>query len=123
MIKKVKFADMFVNPEKEITSKKDGKTYHVCNVNCKVSDDTPEYAGRYMQTGIFGYVDKVDATKNKSATDKAEYFKTNNSNKDVWVDVTERSYVDKEGMPGTALDFKSLSKKELEVLVKAGVIK
>ena len=114
-IKKIKVGSIFINEEKEITSKKDGKKYKVCNANIKVADDSKEYAGRYIQIGIFGYVDPKDPKKNKSATEKAEYFKKMNADKDILLEVTERQYVDKDGMPGTALDGKILSKKAQEV--------
>jgi hypothetical protein len=115
MIKKIKVSTMFVNEEKEITSKKDSKKYKVCNVNIKVADDCPEYAGKYIQVGIFGYVDPKDPKKNKSATDKANYFKTQNEGNEMLLDITEEKYTNKEGQEATALRGKVLTKAQQEV--------
>jgi len=115
MIKKIKVGSIFVNDSKEITSKKDGKKYDVCDVNVKVADDSKEYAGRYIRIGVFGYTDPKDPKKNKTSKEKADYWKTQNDGKEVILEVNERSYTDKDGMPGTALDGKTLSKAKQEV--------
>ena len=115
MIKKIKVETIIVKEEKEITSKKDGKKYKVCEVIVKVADSNPDYAGKWIRTSIFGYVDAKDPAKNRSATDKANYFKTNNDGKDVLLDVTERKSLGKDGKEYTNLDFKQLSKAQLEV--------
>jgi len=114
-IKKIKVGSIFVNDSKEITSKKDGKKYDVCDVNVKVADDSKEYAGRYIRIGVFGYTDPKDPKKNKTSKEKADYWKTQNDGKEVILEVNERSYTDKDGMPGTALDGKTLSKAKQEV--------
>lgn len=115
MIKKIKVGSIFINPEKEITSKKDGKKYNVCDVNIKIADDSKEYAGKYVRIGVFGYTDPKDPSKNKTATEKAEYFKKQNDAKDLLLEITEETYTDKDGMPATALRGKTLSKKAAEV--------
>jgi len=114
-IKKIKVGSIFVNESKEITSKKDGKKYDVCDVNVKIADDCPEYAGRYVRLGVFGYTDPKDPKKNKTATDKANYWKTQNNEKEILLDITEEKYTDKDGFEQTALRGKTLSKKAQEV--------
>jgi len=114
-IKKIKVGSIFINPAKEITSKKDGKKYDVCDVNVKVADDSKEYAGRYVRIGVFGYNDPKDPSKNKTSTQKAEYWKSQNDGKEILLEIAERAYTDKDGMPGTALDGKTLSKAKQEV--------
>jgi hypothetical protein len=115
MIKKIKVGSIFVNESKEITSKKDGKKYDVCDVNVKVADDSKEYAGRYIRIGVFGYNDPKDPKKNKTSKEKADYWKSQNDGKDILLDITEETYTDKDGMPATALRGKTLSKKAAEV--------
>lgn len=123
MIKKIKIEKVMIKDEKEITSKKDGKKYKLCEVIILSADDSAEYAGKWLKTSFFDYVDAKDAKKNKSGKSKAEYFQTQNEAKEVWLDVEERHYTNKEGVDAIAFEFKPLSKKEMEVLVKAGVIK
>lgn len=115
MIKKIKVGSIFINPEKEITSKKDGKKYNVCDVNIKIADDSKEYAGKYVRIGVFGYTDPKDPKKNKTATEKATYWKTQNNEKEILLDITEEKYTDKDGFEQTALRGKTLSKKAAEV--------
>lgn len=111
-IKKIKVGSIFVNEEKEITAKATGKKYKLCEVNVKVADDCPSgYAGKYMKTSIFAYVNDKDASKNKSAKNQAEYFKTQNEGKEMLVDVTEEKWIgSKDGVEHTSLKFKTLSK-------------
>lgn len=123
MIKKIKIEKVMVKDEKEITSKKDGKKYKLCEVIILGADDSVEYAGKWLRTSFFDYVDAKDAKRNKSGKSKAEYFKTNNESKEVWLDIEERHYTNKDGIDTVALEFKPLGKKEMETLVKAGVIK
>lgn len=116
MIKKIKIASIFVNPETEITSKQEktkGKKFKLCKVNVKVADDSPEYAGRYMSTSMFEYVDKINPSKNRTATDQAEYWKKQNEGQEVLLDVEESEVLDKEQRP--YLNFKKLSKTQQEV--------
>jgi hypothetical protein len=115
MIKKIKVGSIFVNEEKEITSKKDGKVYKLCEVNIKVADDSPEYAGKYTKGTFFAYNDPKDTSKNKTATEKANYFKSENEGKDLLVDITEESYTNKDGADVIALKFKLLTKAQKEV--------
>jgi aspartate aminotransferase-like enzyme len=115
MIKKVKVASIFVNDEKTITSKKDGKEYKLCDVNVKIADDSNEYAGKYVRIGMFAYNDPKDPKKNKTATEKANYWKTQNNEKEILLDITEEKYTDKDGFEQTALRGKTLSKKAQEV--------
>ena len=114
-IKKIKIASAFVNEEKEITSKKDGKVYKLVEVNCKVADDCPDYAGKYVKGTFFAYNDPKDPSKNKTATEKAEYFKKENEGKDVLMDVEEQKYVNKDGVDAISLRFKLLTKAQKEV--------
>jgi aspartate aminotransferase-like enzyme len=115
MIKKIKVASIFVNEEKTIVSKKDKKEYKLCDVNVKIADDSKEYAGKYVRIGMFAYNDPKDPKKNKTATDKANYWKTQNNEKDILLDITEEKYTDKDGFEQTALRGKTLSKKAAEV--------
>lgn len=115
MIKKVKIKSIFVNEEKEITAKKDNKKYKLCEINVKIADDSKEYAGKYMKTSVFEYIDKKDSKKNRTATEKANYWKEQNDGKEVIVNITEREYLNKDGEKAIALEFKPLSKKEKEV--------
>lgn len=108
MIKKVKIASVFVNEEKEITSKKDGKVYKLVEANCKMADDSKEYPGKYCKITFFG-------DEKKNATAKAEGFKAVVIGTDTLINITERSYVNKDGVDSIALDGKLLSKKEQEV--------
>ena len=115
MIKKIKIASIFVNPEKQITSKKDGKTYDLVEMNIKLADDSKEYAGKYVKITIFAYNDAKDASKSKTATDKATYFKTENEGKELILDITEEKYTNKEGVEAVSLKGRLLTKKEKEV--------
>ena len=115
MIKKIKVGSIFVNESKEITSKKDGKKYDVCDVNVKIADDCKDYAGRYVRLGVFGYTDPKDPKKNKTSKEKADYFKSQNDGKDILLEITEEKYTDKDGFEQTALRGKTLSKKAAEV--------
>jgi len=114
-IKKIKVGSIFVNESKEITSKKDGKKYDVCDVNVKIADDCPDYAGRYVRLGVFGYTDPKDPKKNKTSKEKADYWKTQNDGKEVWLEINEEKYTDKDGFEQTALRGKTLSKAKQEV--------
>lgn len=114
-IKKIKVASIFVNEEKEITSKKDGKKYKVCDVNVKIANDSKEYAGKYVRIGMFGYTDPKDPKKNKTATEKANYWKEKNNDQEILLEVTEEKYTDKDGFDQIALRGKILSKKAQEV--------
>ena len=113
-LKKVKIASIFVNEEKKITSKKDGKVYDLCEANCKIADDSAEYAGKYVKLTFFAHVDK-DESKNRTATSQAEYFKTQNNEKEVLLDITEEKYVNKEGVDAISLRGKLLTKAQKEV--------
>ena len=115
MIKKIKVASMFINPEKEITSKKDGKVYKLVEVNVKVADDCADYAGKYIRGTFFEYTDPKDAKKNKTATEKATYFKEQNDGNEVLLDVTEQEYTNKEGASAISLHFKTLTKAQKEI--------
>jgi len=115
MIKKIKIASIFVNEEKTIISKKDKKEYKLCDVNVKIADDSKEYAGKYVRIGMFAYNDPTDPKKNKTATDKANYWKTQNDGKDILLEITEEKYTDKDGFEQTALRGKTLSKAKQEV--------
>ena len=112
-----------VKEEKEITSKKDGKKYKLCELIILGADDSADYAGKWLKTSFFDYVDKKDEKKNKSGKSKAEYFQKNNEGKEAWLDIEERHYTNKDGADAIALEFKTLGKKEIETLTKAGVIK
>lgn len=114
-IKKIKVGSIFVNEPKEITSKKDGKKYDVCDVNVKIADDSKEYAGKYVRIGVFGYTDLKDPKKNKTSKEKADYFKSQNDGKEILLDINERLWTDKDGFEQTALDGKTLSKAKAEV--------
>ena len=108
-VKKIKIASIFVSDtEKEITSKKDGKVYKLCDVSIKVADDCPDYAGKWIRSSFFG-------DEKKSATSKAEYFKSQNDGKEIIVNVEEQTYTNKEGEEAVSLKFKLLSKKEKEL--------
>ena len=107
-IKKIKVASVWVNEEKEITSKKDGKVYKVVKVSVKVADDCKDYAGKYINISIFG-------DEKRTATSKAEYFKTESTEKEILINVDEREYTNKEGLQAISLEGKQLSKKEKEV--------
>ena len=116
MIKKIKIDSIFVNPEVEIVSKKEktlGKKYKLCKVSVKTTADSKEYPERYLNTSIFEYVDAKDKSKNRSATDQAEHFKSQNDGQEILVDVTESEVLDKEGRP--YLNFKKLTKAQKEV--------
>jgi len=114
-IKKVKVASVWVNDEKEITSKKDSKVYRLCEVNCKLADDSKDYAGKYVKITFFEYKDLKDEKKNKTATSKADYFKTQTEGQEILLNITEQEYVNKEGQNAIGLTGKILSKKEKEV--------
>lgn len=114
-IKKIKVASIFVNEEKTIISKKDKKEYKLCDVNVKIADDSKEYAGKYVRIGMFAFNDPKDPKKNKTATEKANYWKTQNDGKEILLDITEETYTDKEGMPAIALRGKTLSKAKQEI--------
>lgn len=119
MIKKIKILSVWIDPEKEITSKQPktlGKTYKVCSVNLKIADDSTEYAGKYIRGSFFEYKDKVDAKKNKTATERAEYFKKENEGKEILVDVEENEYISKKTLQmEKGLQFKTLTKAQKEV--------
>jgi hypothetical protein len=112
-IKKIKVASVFIEDEKEITAKT-GKKYKLCGVSIKSADDCPNYAGKWIKTTIFEYVDPKDSKKNKTATEKAEYFKTNSVDKEILVDVTETEW-SKDDKSGVNLLFKTLTKAQAEV--------
>ena len=114
-IKKIKVGSIFVNEEKSITSKKDGKVYNLCEANIKVADDSQEYAGQYVKVTFFEYIDKKDSKKNTSATNKANYFKTQNDGKELILKIEEQPYVNKDGEDKIALKGSLLSKKEAEM--------
>lgn len=108
-IKKVKIDKVFIDEiEKEITSKKNGKTYMMRNVSIRVSDDCKDYAGRWIRTTMFG--DEKNSSQNK-----AEYFKSQNEGKEIIINVEEQPYTSKDGEEKIALQFKLLSKKEKEL--------
>ena len=113
-IKKIKIATIFVNEEKEITSKKDSKKYILSEVNVKTAEDSKEYAGKYIKLTFFAYNDPKDSSKNKTATEKAEYFKTQNLDKEILLDITEQEY-EKEGEKKISLVGKLLTKAQREV--------
>jgi len=114
-LKKVKIASVFVNEEKKITSKKDGKVYDLCEANCKLADDSAEYAGKYVKITFFAYVNK-DASKNRTATSQAEYFKSENVGKEVLLDITEEKYIKKDtNEEAVSLRGKLLTKAQKEV--------
>lgn len=117
MIKKIKLDEggIWIDPEKEITAKKDGKKYTLTEVNLHIADDSKEYAGKYVRVAFFDYVDAKDAKKNKSGKDKAEYFKTQNDGKEILLDITEDKYTNKEGKEGVSLKGKILTKAQREV--------
>ena len=91
------------------------RIYNLVEANIKVADDCENYAGKYIKVTFFEYKDPKDSKKNTSATNKAEYFKTNNDGKEVLIDVEEQSYVNKDGEDKIALQGKLLSKKEAEI--------
>jgi hypothetical protein len=118
MIKRIKIASIWINPEKEITSKQPktlGQKYKVVEVNIKVADDSKEYAGKYIKGSFFEYKDKVDASKNRTATEKADYFKKENDGKEVILEVIESQSTGKDGKVYDNLNFKTLSKAKKEV--------
>ena len=119
MIKKIKIANIVVKEEKEITSTKPktlGKKYKLCEVLVKVADDCPEYAGKWIKTSIFEYLDPKDPKKNRTALDGANYFKSQNNEKEVLLDVEEtKSISAKDGKEYTNYSFKKLSKAQAEV--------
>lgn len=116
MIKKIKIASIYVNEEKEITSKKDGKKYKLCEVNVKVADDYPEYAGKYLRGSIFESINLTDPSKSKTARQKADYFKSQNEGNEVLLDVTESESIGKtDGKVYQNLNFKVLTKAQREV--------
>jgi len=117
MIKKIKIASIFVNEEKEITAKKDGAKYKVCEVNVKVADDCKDYAGKYMKHSFFEQKkDKEKAwSKDRSATEQANYFKDENTGKEVILEVEESQSTGKDGKVYDNLTFKTLSKAKREV--------
>lgn len=119
-IKKIKIASVFVNEEKEITSKKDSKKYKVCEVNVKVADDCKDYAGKYIKHSFFEQ--KKDPakswSKDRSATEQAEYFKKENDGKEIIVEVEETESKGKDGKVYTNLTFKILNKTQRELAEK-----
>ena len=112
-IKKLKVAGVFIEDEKEITAKT-GKKYKLCGVSIKVADDCLDYAGKWIKTAIFEYIDLKDAKKNRTATEKAEYFKTQSLDKEILVDVTETEWK-KDDKSGTNLSFKTLTESQRKV--------
>jgi len=114
MIKKIKVENVFINDEKEITSKKDGKKYNLCDVSIKSADDCPNYPGKWLKMTMFEYKDEKDPKKNKTASAKAENFKELTLGKEILVDVKEEEWKT-EDKSGVNLIFKTLSKKEKEV--------
>ena len=114
-IKKIKVGSIFVNEEKTIIAKKDKKEYRLCDVNIKIADDSKEYAGKYVKIGIFEYVDAKDSKKNRTAKDKADFFKKENDQKEILLNITEEEYTNKDGEKAVSLRGKILSKKEKEV--------
>lgn len=112
-IKKIKVASIFVNEEKSITSKKDGKVYNLCEANVKVADDCKNYAGKYIKISFF-----EDKEKKRSATSLAEYYKTQNNEKEVYIDVTEQKYTNKDGEEAVSLIGKKPSKAKLEAYLE-----
>lgn len=119
-IKKIKIASVFVNEEKEITSKKDNKKYKVCEVNVKVADDCKDYAGKYIKHSFFEQ--KKDPakswSKDRSAKEQAEYFKKENDGKEIIVEVEETESKGKDGKVYTNLTFKMLNKTQRELAEK-----
>jgi hypothetical protein len=113
MIKKIKVASIFVNEEKSITSKKDGKVYNLCEANVKVADDCKAYAGKYIKMSFF-----EDIEKKRSALSLAEYYKAQNNEKEVYIDVTEQKYVNKDGVDAVSLVGKKPSKAKLEAYLE-----
>ena len=119
-IKKIKIASIFVNEEKTIVSKQPatlGKKYQVCEVNVKVADDSKIYADKYMKHSFFEQ--KKDPakswSKDRSATEQAEYFKKENDGKEVILEVEESQSTGKDGKVYDNLNFKTLSKAKKEV--------
>lgn len=114
MIKKVKIDKVYINDEKEITSKKDGKVYSICPVAVYIADDNEEYAGRWANGAFFAYKDEKNPANSRTATQGAEQFRSYNEGRTTLLRITEREYTSKDGEQKTALDFKVLSKKERE---------
>ena len=82
-IKKVKIDKVFIGDEKEITSKKNGKTCKMRDVSIKVSDDCKDYAGKWIRTTMF-------ADEKNSSENKANYFKSQNEGKEIIINVEEQ---------------------------------
>lgn len=108
-VKKIKIAGVFIDEnEKEVTSKKNGKTYKIRDVSIKVADDCKDYAGKWIRSSMF-------ADEKNSSQSKAEYFKSQNEGKEIILNIEEQTYTNKEGEEAIALKFKLLSKKEKEL--------
>lgn len=112
-IKKIKVASIFVNDEKSITSKKDGKVYNLCEANVKVADDCKSYAGKYIKMSFF-----EDVEKKRSAKSLADYFKEQNNEKEIYLDVTEEKYINKDKEEAVSLRGKKPSKAKLEAYLE-----
>lgn len=108
MIKNVKIASVWVNEEKEITAKKDGKKYKLCEINCKVSEDDKNYPSKYVKMTFF-----EDVEKKRSATEQANYFKSQNEGQTVLLDIEEQAW-EKDDKSGVSLVGKKLSKAKRE---------
>lgn len=115
MIKKVKIEKVWIGEDKQITSKKNGRVYNTVPVSVKVSDDSQNYAGKWIRTTAFEYIDPKDAKKNKSAMQKAEYLKTLLEGKEDFLNITEREYTNKDGLEAISLEFKTLTKAQKQV--------
>lgn len=115
MIKKIKIEKVWVGDEKQIESKKNSSVYNVCPVSILVADDCPDYAGKWIRTTVFEYIDPKDANKNKSAVQKAEYLRTILEGKEDFLNITEREYTNKDGESAISLEFKTLTKAQKEV--------
>lgn len=100
MIKKVKIEKVFIGDEKEITASKGknkGKKFKLCDVSIKIEGEE-----KWIKGGIF-------ASEKHTAKENADYFKTQNSDKSILVDIEEESW-EKDGKSGTNLKFKLPSK-------------
>lgn len=115
MIKKVKISKVSIKEEKEITA--NGKKYNVCNVGILVADDCSSgYAGKWISSSVFGYTDPKDPKKNRTATSKAEYFKSQVEGKEEWLDIKENKVVNElTGEEKVYINGKTLSKAKKEV--------
>ena len=110
-IYKIKLDKVFIKDEMKITSKKDGKTYDICPV---AIHDNEDFAGKWINGSFFSYKDEKNPANSKTATQRAEQFRSYNEGRTTLLRITEREYTSKDGEQKTALDFKVLSKKERE---------